>query len=314
MAEKKLSNTVKIVGYLKENNLAKITNSKGINVINGSLTIAVDDINTHKVQFYVAETTKSGETSKDYEALSELLPDCTITVASFLKENPTADFKTAANAASKVWVMARLEEFASRTGERERSLVQIKGFRAGFKTATDKGPFVPCAEFTVDVYINDITAEDGNTGRLVLEGLIPMYDKSVQKISFVAPTTDGIADYIGKNYRVGDTVTLKGDLISIQERIEVAGNSGFFGRGNGPQYETKFIRERRIYGGSEVPLHQGDEGAISTSTIKEGLAQREIKMDANGAKAAARDAAKESTAPKAAPKATASNFSEDVDF
>ena len=141
-----------------------------------------------------------------------------------------------------------------------------------------------------------------------------MYDKSVQKISFVAPTTDGIADYIGKNYRVGDTVTLKGDLISIQERIEVAGNSGFFGRGNGPQYETKFIRERRIYGGSEVPLHQGDEGAISTSTIKEGLAQREIKMDANGAKAAARDAAKESTAPKAAPKATASNFSEDVDF
>ena len=288
MAEKKKVNTVKLVGYLKENNLEQITNAKGIKVIRGSLIIATDKISSHRVQFYVAETTSKGEESKDYANLLNLLPENTITIASYLKENSGADFDTAANASSKIWVIARFDEYARRSGERVNSSVVLKAFRAGFSKA-DK-TFVPCAEFDVDVYLNKITPEVGSddkeTGRLLLEGLIPTYDNSVDLINFVAVSEDGVADYIKKHYAVGDTVNLKGDVVSLQDRQLVeTEDSEFFGRTGAPQYETKFIRERRVVGGSKTPLHEGDEGAFSKKLIKEGLAAREVKMDKNGAKA-----------------------------
>ena len=188
MAEKKKTNTVKLVGYLKENNLEQITNARGDKVIRGSLIIATDKISSHKVQFYVAETTSNGEDSKDYASLLTLLPDNTITIASFLKENSSADFDTAANASSKVWVMARFEEYATRSGERTRSMVTLKGFRAGFSKA-DKA-FTPCAEFDVDVYINKIEPEVENeekTGRLLIEGLIPKYNGAKAACSLLEP-------------------------------------------------------------------------------------------------------------------------------
>lgn len=303
MAEKKKVNTVKLVGYLKENNLEQITNARGNKVIRGSIIIATDKISSYKVQFYVAETTSKGEESKDYTNLLSLLPDNTITIASYLKENSSADFDTAANASSKIWVIARFDEYARRSGERVTSSVLLKGFRAGFSKA-DK-TFVPCAEFDIDVYLNKITPEvdnnDKETGRLLLEGLVPKYDNSVDIIDFVAVSEDGVAGYINKHYAVGDTVNLKGDVVSLQDRQLVESeDSEFFGRTGAPQYETKFIRERRVVGGSKTPLREGDEGAITKAFVKEGLAAREIKMDKNGAKAKSSPSATSAPANKSA--------------
>lgn len=309
------NNTVKLVGYLKENTLEQITNTRGDQVIRGSLIIATDKINSHKVQFYVAETTSSGEESKDFVNLSALLPTNTITIASFLKENPEADFETAANASSKIWAMARLDEYASRSGERVRSIVSLRGFRAGFSKASSS-PFTTCAEFNVDVYINNIAPEfDGTeeTGRVLIEGLIPKYNGSVDKVDFVAVAEDGIADYIGRTYSVGDTVNLNGDVVNITERILVdsEGDDNHFGRAaSGPQYETKFIHELRICGGSKNPLKDGDEGAITAAEARDGLAAREVKMTENGAKAAERAKA----SPNPAPAKPTRQADSDLDF
>lgn len=314
MAEKKTkTNTVKIVGYLKENNLEQIVNARGDKVIRGSIIVATDSISSHKIQFYVAERTSSGDESKDYASLLNLLPDNTITVASFLKENADADFAMAANAASKVWVMARFEEYATKVGERVRSMVTLKGFRAGFSKA-DSG-FNPCAEFDVDIYINKMdyeTDEAGKkTGRILIEGLLPKYDGSVDKIDFVAVQDNNVANYIDKNYKVTDTVNIKGDVVSIQERTIVAGSDEsdmFFGRvTTAPQYETVFVRERRIMGGAKTPIHAGEEGCIEQSFVKNGLASREVKMIANGEKSS-------NSAPvvKASPKP--SFTADDLDF
>ena len=313
MAEKKVTktNTVKIVGYLKENNLEQIVNSRGDQVIRGSVIIATDALSSHKVQFYVAEKTANGEDSKDYASLLKLLPDNTITVASFLKENPEADFNMAANAASKIWAMARFDEYATRTGERTRSLITLKGFRAGFSKAD--APFTPCAEFDVDIFINKMTDEEDEngkkTGRVIIEGLIPKYDGSVDKLDFIAVSENNIANYISKNYNVYDTVNIKGDVVSIQSRKMVAGsdNSEFFGRGaSTPQYETTFVRERRIMGGSKTPIHQGEEGSVSLEAVKNGLAAREVKMTANGEKA--------SSAPVSKPTPRVTVTADDLDF
>lgn len=328
MAEKKTANkqnTVRLVGYLRENNLEKVINSRGDDVIRGSILVATDELSSHKVQFYVAAKTKTGDDSKDYETLSALLPENTVTVASYLKDHPGADYKAAAAEATKVWVLARLEEYASCVGEKVRSLVTIKGFRAGVKEPTETSPYKPCAEFTADVYIKEMknevvyadeNDEDGTeTGRILITGLMPMYDKSMQQIEFVCPKEDGVADYISNHYAVSDTVTLKGDLISIAERVLISDNSDdFFGNVNtGPQYETKFTRERRVLGGSKTPIKQGAEGSITTKEVKDGLAARQVKMEKNGERSQASQAEpKEDTSKKGF--SDPGSFSADLDF
>ena len=280
-------NTVRIVGHLKENLLEKIVNSDGVEVIRGSMIISIGELESHKVQFYVVN--KEGSNFADFESL---LPENTTTIAGYLKSNPTATFATACSMATKVWAMARFDEYATRVGEREDSMILLKGFKAGFKVPSEKSPFVPCAEFTCDVYINDLREEldedSKPTGRAILEGILPAYNDNAYKIDFVAPAEDNIAKYILSNYHVSDTVTINGDVVSlsIQEQKEDASKEPqFFGRQSSePQYITKFVRERRIRGGSATPISNGSEGSITTEEVKIGLATREIKMVANGSK------------------------------
>lgn len=299
MAEKKnknsKENTVRLVGYIKEDNLEVITNGRGDQVIRGNLIVTTDEkgVSSHKVQFYVSENTKSGEHSKDYDSLSELLPEKVVSTASYLEDNPGSDFDAAAKASTKIWVIARLEEYVRRTGERVDSMITVKGFRAGLKKATDKTPFAPTAEFSIDVYLDAIVPEvdekNAETGRLSIGGIFLDYKNNAHRISFIAPTEDGIASYIKDHYTVGTTVNLKGDLVDIIEReIDEDAEADHFGRGNVPQYKTTFVHERKILGGSKNPLKDGDEGGYTKKAITDGLAAREILMDENGKRSAAR--------------------------
>lgn len=281
-------NTVRLVGYLKENLLEMVENSRGENVIRGSIIVATNDHDSHKVQFYVPEKTKNGEDSAEFEAMKSLLPENTISIAQYLKSTPTANYATASNMSSKIWVMARFEEYATKSGERETSMITLKGFKAGYKTATESSPFTPSASFSCDVYLNKIeneTDEEGkDTGRLLIEGYCSQYDGSVFKIDFVAPEEDNIASYIKGHYKEKDTVTLNGDLVSLSylEKPENTDKQQFFGRAIEERSVIKFIRERVIRGGSKDPIHDGEEGSITTEQIKDGLVIREEKIKKSG--------------------------------
>lgn len=319
--EKKRVNRVKIVGFIKENNLEKIRSAKDMDVIRGSLVVATDKISSHRVQFWVPEFLHNGSESEDYKALESLLPENTISVASYLKNNTEANFADAIEVATKVWVLATLEEYATRKGERETSVATLRGFKAGVSKTSEEKPFVPCAEFDVDIYVNKLEPEvdesGAETGRLLVEGLIPKYDNSVDKIEFIAVAEDNVAAYINANYHPGDTATIKGDVVSIQERIlKEQDTTEFFGRTPDPQYETKFIRERRILGGSAKPIKQGEEGCISSDFVREALLLREEKMQRNGQRAQDKErAAEEQEAPRAAaPRSSGFSGSEDMDF
>lgn len=308
--KKQRQNTVSITGYLKENNLEKVKNTRDEEVIRGSLLIAVSELNCHKVQFYVSAKTKDGEDSKDFENLLKLLPSETVSVASYLKDNPGSDFEMAARAATKVWTIAKFDEFVSMGSDnKEMSMITLKGFKAGIKTATDSSPFVPHADFTVDAYIDNIYPEyDGDdenakeTGRKFLFCLLPNYNKTVSKITFIAPVEnhDGVrvADYISKCYHPGDTVTLKGEVINIVERIlkEEAHPEEYFGVAPTPQYETRFTHERLIMGGSAKPASPEDDKYISKEEAKDGLAERLAKAKQNGEAKAKKAAEKEKEA------------------
>lgn len=314
---KKKQNSVHIVGYLKENNLEVVTNRRGEETIRGSIVVATSDIGSHKIQFYVSSKTSNGEDSKDYTNLLELLPDKATSIASFLKDNPGSSFEMASNASTKIWVQGRFEEYATRVGERSRSMALLKGFKAGLKEATDTAPFKPHAEFTVDIYVKDLQPEvvdEEETGRMILTGLLPMYDESVQQIDFIVPVENGIAEFVRNEYKPGYTTTVKGEIVSLMKRdlVENSGSDEFFGMAT-PQYETTFIRERIVRGISKTPIKQGEDGAITNEFVKNGLAKREVKMDENGKKMSTNQN-NGSQEPKPAASKPAPSFSDDIDF
>lgn len=323
--KKTRQNSVHVVGYLKENTLEVVKTEKG-EAIRGSMVIATSDVSSHKIQFFTYAKTKNGDDSADFEALSELLPDKTTSIASFLKNNPGSTFEIASNASSKVWVMARFEEFASKVGERTKTMVLLKGFKAGFKTATDASPFVPRAEFVTDIFIKSIKPEMINetednpgeaTGRYLIEGLMPMYDESVQLVDFIAPCEGGVAQYMSANFAKGDTVTIKGEVISMVNRILKGGaedENEFFGEAPEPQYETVFVRERIIKGLSKKPIKQGEENCISLDSVKAGMAKRETKMIENGKRAKANEQKQAETVKQAQPPKSDQTTADDIDF
>lgn len=328
--KKQKQNTINITGYLKENNLEKVDITDKGEVIRGSIIIAVDETSNYKVQYYTPAKTKDGEDNEDFTKLKALLPENTTSIASYLKNNPGVDYAEAAENATKVWVVARFEEFVSKVDNRSRNMVLIKGFRAGIKSAEES--FEPHAKFRVDVFVYgikpEITYEDENddegteTGRAIITGLIPVYDESVYCIDFIAPvettieTSSGtqtikVADFVLNNYKKGDTVGLLGDLVNLDKKIEteVEDDDEFFGEQRGPQYRTIFIRERVIKGCSKKPIKQGEENCITVDEAKSGMAKREAKALENGKRTSENEKKKE--APK---KEEKKDFAEDMDF
>ena len=230
------------------------------------------------------------DNSDKYETLRKFLPNNIVSIASYIKATPTANFATASAMAAKVWVMAGFEEYATRKGENEKSTTLLKGYTVG--VADPDKEFKPSATFEVDAYIKDIEdeiegdEEDGTpTGRLLLNVLLPGYKELVHQIPLVAPVEDNVAKFIKANYNVGDTARLYGDLVAMRVQLDNEDEEkekDYFGKEVEQQYTTKFIREYVITRGPKTPIKQGEEGSISTEDVKKGLALRENLMVENG--------------------------------
>lgn len=198
-------NKVTIEGYLRENNLELVRDKTGEEVIRGSLIIAIDDVRSCRVQFYVNKykALRAGETTKQenksFAKLVEVLPGNTMSVASLMKDNASMDFETAKLSATKMWAFASLQEYLRKDEKGEViSSTTIRGISAGVKTESENHPFEPHATFEVEMYIESKRPEmkDGEeTGRIVLVGLVPEYDDSVSRIEFVTEIGDA-TDYI----------------------------------------------------------------------------------------------------------------------
>ena len=291
MSEKKLQNSVRFVGYLKETTLEERVSQKGRKFIMGNITVALDEFNVHRVRFLMFED----QGKERYEALTKFLPDNAMSVARYLKTTPTANFAVASSMAAKVWVMAEFEEFVSRSGEKERIGVTLQGRSIGY--CDENKTFVPTADFDADVYIESIEDElDGTeedaapTGRVILNGIIPAYKGLVYKASFIVPSENNGAKFIKEKYKAGDSISLHGNLIAMRVQVEKAAEEELedsWGGSDEQQYTTRFVRERRVTKGHRI------DAVLSAKEVKDGLAQREVLMDKNGQRRSAALAARE---------------------
>ena len=315
--EPKFRNSVKLVGYLKETTLQERTSKDGKQFITGTVTVAINEFNTQRVRF----TAFKEDNETKYEELSKFLPSKTVTIASYLQSTPTAVFETASKMAAKVWVMAGFEEYAVRKGENERTSVLLRGYTIG--ASDPQKNFIPSATFEVDVYLKDIQKEvedDVETGRLLIETVVPAYNDLVYVLPLVAPVEDNSAKFILEKYKVGETVRFSGDLVAmkVEEPAETTDNNHLdgFGRATEPQVTTHFVREYVIRGGIKQ-----EKLTLSTEAVKKGMAKRDVLMVENGKrenKSKDGNAAKTETAApaeaKPAPAKKAADTNGDFDF
>ena len=107
-------NYVGITGYLKENTLEYVKTKDGKDAIRGNLIVATSDTEAYKVQFYASHFYKNGNENSTYKDLLEVLPSRTMSIAAYLSGNPAANFQTAAQCSTKVYVRAHMEEYATK--------------------------------------------------------------------------------------------------------------------------------------------------------------------------------------------------------
>ena len=287
-------NYVSITGYLKENTLECVKTKDGKDAIRGNLIIATSDTEAYKVQFYASHFYKNGNENSTYKDLLEVLPSRTMSIAAYLSGNPAANFQTAAQCSTKVYVRAHMEEYATKLDNKERSIVTLRGDSVKLKTVTDTNPFVPGTKFVVDIYIESMIEETKydkktehveSTGRLVISGLLPDYRGIMNRISFVVPAGK-LADYVQNNYEIHDTANFTGKLVNIEQKevaSETVDHPSAWQDDNETQSNTTYIRHRHILGRDpgKAPIHEGDENCITQEEVKNGLVLRDQRIADN---------------------------------
>ena len=281
-AKLKRRNTIFVEGHLKENALQVISTDKG-EAIRGHIVIAVDEHNSFKIQYFVSKRTKNGEEAKEYASLEALLPEKTMSVAQYLQTVPTANFANAANASSKIWAVASIEEFVSKDPEgKEKTMITYRGKRGGIK---EGDTFNPRATFKCDVYLEakkpEVNTEGEETGRINITGLIPAYNGSMYRVNFVTNEGDA-SNYVNDLYEVGQTVYLEGNIVAVRQEVARTSTKTMgWGTAAALPPKTYFNTQFVICGGSTTPINEDEPGAITKKDVKDGLNVRESEATAN---------------------------------
>lgn len=263
-------NKVNLEGILKELKLEAKDD-----VISGDIVILTSPNSEHTVTTYVNRLTKSNTENKAYKGLQTVMRDF-VSVAALMsnKEDPKT-YEEAVELATKVRInnakLGRNEFYVSGSGE----FVSNVSVNANFFNHITDDSFTPKAEFEIECYVEKIRKEikkDEETGRLILDTIIPLYGGRVIPMEFVA---DGdVAEYLENNYEERKTCSIWGDLINVVERTTEK-KSGF-----GKDKETvkaNYKRELLITGGAESQYDEDNKNAYTTDQIKEAWKVRETE-------------------------------------
>jgi hypothetical protein len=134
--------------------------------------------------------------------------------------------------------------FVSRTGQ----LINGWQIRGSF---INEAKLSDVASFVTDIFIMNMHDEedrDGDTtGRLVIKGGIVQYGGKLDVVNFIVEAPDTV-EYISRNWKVGDTVTVKGRIRVTSQEEEV--QSSGWGE-DVPDTTTRFVRELIITTGDD---------------------------------------------------------------
>ncbi len=160
--------------------------------------------------------------------------------------------------------------FVSRTGQ----LINGWQIRGSF---INEAKLSDVASFVTDIFImnmhDEVDREGDTTGRLVIKGGIVQYGGKLDVVDFIVEAPDTV-EYISRNWKVGDTVTVKGRIRVTSQEEEV--QSSGWGE-DVPDTTTRFVRELIITTGDDEGKEE--EFAYDPAEIKKAANERKAMIE-----------------------------------
>ena len=160
--------------------------------------------------------------------------------------------------------------FVSRTGQ----LINGWQIRGSF---INEAKLPDTASFIIDIFImnmhDEVDREGDTTGRLVIKGGIVQYGGKLDVVDFIVEQPDTV-EYISRNWKVGDTVNVKGRIrvTSWEEEVQSSG----WGE-DVPDTTTRFVRELIITKGDDEGKEE--EFAYDPAEIKRAANDRKAMIE-----------------------------------
>ena len=279
-------NRIVVEGYLKDNTLATATSKDGVEYISGNITVATVDGMEYTLRYYSSKLKKDGTENKNYASLANALPSKTTTCAHLLETGSVRTFEEAKVSSSLVRCTGEMREefWKGRDGDIH-TMIRLRGISV--RILAGKESFNPKAEFTLDAYIEtlrpEVDKEGDETGRALIEAVVPLYGGSASKMTLVGSPDNGVSDFILSNWTAGNTYLMRGDLVKLRkETIQAAPAVASFGKKEEPRKVVEFIDERVITGGNVDPYDE--ENTFTREEITEMLVKRDEEMASEMAK------------------------------
>ncbi len=274
------SNKVLVEGVLKENNLEKTTDKKGMTVIRGDVLIQISENEEVTVKFYSAEKTKTGKSNPSYKSLLSALDDY-ISIAECLKANePITN-------ASKVQIRNAKLGINDYYNENKKDLSSYIEIRGSFISTAKEEIFEPRAEFELECFVKELKNEidkktEEETGRLLIDIIVPVYGGKIMPVTLIAK--DDNAEFLSANYEKNKTAFFIGDIINTVTINKVEKGGGF-----GKKKVETFINTKQELiitgGGVSGDSSQYEDNpdledkAFALEDIRKAMAEREMQLE-----------------------------------
>jgi hypothetical protein len=264
-------NSLHIEGVLSEKNLEVANfNRKGAgqdDAIKGRLTIEVAPNEVHTVNVFAYQHTRDGKVNSVFKGLETVMNEYK-SISEDGREN-----------ADKVRVSSGqlgVNEYIGNDGAL-RSFTQISTNFVNRVTASDKDPYAPKATFDVEGYIKSVkheTKNDDETGRLLVNIVIPEYGGRVAEVQFVV--NESLADDFEDLYPRGASGEFQGDVINFSETVKKLQKGGI---GKPKEEVTHNVKREMSITWASEPFEEENKRYFNPATIKAALVEHETYIE-----------------------------------
>ena len=272
------NNYVEIEGILEEKNLERKVLNEGKpdekTIIAGDVIIGVSEEEKYKIKFYANEKTAAGADSKLFKGLETVMNEY-VSKAQALNENLDE------SAISKVSVKGAKIAINDYWNEEKQTMYSTVELRSNFISRVT-GEFKPKANFDVEVYFETIEKEivdNAETGRVKVEGIVPIYNGAVIPVTFYTTedkTYGDIGAYLLEHYETGKSAPIGGSIrcIAKTNTTTVAG----FGAPVERTF-TNYVYEYIIERGAAEQYLITDAKNFDKNTIKSAMQYRNEQLE-----------------------------------
>lgn len=261
-------NKVTLVGILRKKEAKFARNDKGVETINLSCTIETGENSEHDVRIYCARLKADGTPNGWYSGLVTAVNEYR-SMADLMQQGMGET--EAREQADRVKIVNGSLEAYERF-DQQGTFRSTPSIRANTLNRVNKEDCTPEARVEVEMYISKIRPEARGgepTGRLIVEGIVPVYQGAVRPFEFVVDESN--AAVIQDNFSVGQTSKFMAELVNTVTNVreEIKGMMGTEIRN-----KTTYVHELKIVN-CMPPYPMESKLAYQPADIREALRVRE---------------------------------------